>query len=223
MICSKLSFCSSLKIGSSTSVALHGFGKVAIPAASDLQAQGAKIVAISDVSGAYYSKDGIDIDEAVKYVKKYRFLKGFEKAEAIDPDEFFGLDVDILIPAAIDGVVHKDNAHKVKAKIIAEGANGPLTNEAVDIVTQQGSFVIPDILCNAGGVIVSYFEWVQGLAHLFWGLDEINNKLHDILKDSFERVYKNSQKYNVDMKQAAMATALERLNMSMRVRGFFPG
>jgi glutamate dehydrogenase (NAD(P)+) len=212
-----------LKIDKSTRVSIHGFGKVAIPAAYDLCEMGAKVVAIGDVSGAIYNSHGIDIDEAVKYVKKNRFLKGFPGGESITNDELIELDVDIFIPAAIDGVVHKANADSVKAKIIAEGANGPLTMEAVDIITAKGGFIIPDILCNAGGVIVSYFEWVQGLAHLFWGLDEINSKLHDILKDAFDRVYLSSQEYGVDMKKAAFAASISRLGMAMRVRGLFPG
>ncbi len=211
-----------LEIGKNTTFAVQGFGKVAIPAAQDLTAQGAKCVAIADVTGAYYCKDGIDIDKAIEYTRKHIFLKGFEGVEKIENDEFFGLDVDVLIPAAIDSVIHKDNAHRVKAKIIAEGANGPLTIEAIDIVTKNGSFLIPDILCNAGGVIVSYFEWVQGLQHFFWGLDEINKKLYEIMKVSFERVVINQKKYNIDMKQAAFISSLERLQGACKLRGFFP-
>lgn len=212
-----------MTIDSSTRVSLHGFGKVAIPAAMDLSKQGAKIVAVSDVTGGIFNGDGLDIKDVVSYVKKNKFLEGYPKAEKITNEELIALDVDIFIPAAVDGVVNKDNAHNVKAKIIAEGANGPLTKEAIDILTEKGVFIIPDILCNAGGVIVSYFEWVQGLAHLFWGLDEINSKLHDILKDAFVRVHKNAVKYKVDMKKAALATAISRLAMAMRVKGLFPG
>jgi glutamate dehydrogenase (NAD(P)+) len=212
-----------LKIDSSTTVSFHGFGKVAVPAAQDLYKQGARIVAISDVTGAYHNDKGINVEEAVNYVKKYRSLQGFTGGEKISNEEHLSLEVDIFVPAAIDGIVHKDNAHKLKAKIVAEGANGPLTADAIDIVTEAGTYVVPDILCNAGGVIVSYFEWVQGLAHLFWGLDEINSKLHDIMKEAFERVHATSEKYNVDMKKAGMICSLERLAMSMRLRGLFPG
>lgn len=211
-----------MKIDSKTTFAVQGFGKVAIPAAQDLVAQGAKCVAIADVTGAYYNKDGIDIDKAVAYTNRNIFLKGFEGVEKISNDDFFGLPVDILIPAAIDSVIHKENAHLVKAKIIAEGANGPLTMDAIDIVTKNGSFLIPDILCNAGGVIVSYFEWVQGLQHFFWGLEEINKKLYEILKVSFDQVVNNQKKYSVDMKQAAFITSLERLQGACKLRGFFP-
>jgi glutamate dehydrogenase (NAD(P)+) len=211
------------RIDKSTKVAIHGFGKVAIPAAQDLIADGAKVVAVSDVTGGIYNGNGLDIEDVVKYVKQNKFLKGYPKAEAITNNELFALDVDILIPAAIDSVITKDNAHTVKAKVIAEGANGPLTTEAIDIVSRNGSIIIPDILCNAGGVIVSYFEWVQGIAQFFWGLDEINKRLHDILKQSFDRVYENHKRFNVGMKQAALITSLERLQGAMRLRGMWPG
>lgn len=211
-----------MTIGQDTTVSIHGFGKVGMPAAVDLFRQGAKIVAISDVSGGIYNKDGLDIPKCIEWVKSKKLLKDYPEAESISNEDLLTLEVDILIPAAIDGVVTKENAHKVKAKIIAEGANGPLTREAVRTVTDNGSFVIPDILCNAGGVIVSYFEWVQGLQNFFWDLDQINSKLHDILKDAFEAVYECSKRYEVDMKRAAMIAALKRLERAMRLRGLFP-
>ena len=211
-----------MNIGKETTVSIHGFGKVGMPAAEDLYNQGAKIVAISDVSGAIYDKNGLDIPKCIEWVKQRKLLKDMPDVEHITNDELLTLEVDVLIPAAIDGVITKENAHKVKAKIIAEGANGPLTREAVKTVTENGSFVIPDILCNAGGVIVSYFEWVQGLQNFFWDLDQINSKLHDILEDAFESVYECSQKYKVDMKRAAMVAALRRLERAMRLRGLFP-
>lgn len=211
-----------MTINAKTTVAIHGFGKVAIPAAYDLKAQGAKIVAVSDVSGGIYNKDGLDIEKCEKWVKENRVLKGMPGVEHISNEELFALDVDILIPAAIDGVITKDNAHKVKAKIIAEGANGPLTKEAVDIVTKNGALVIPDILCNAGGVVVSYFEWVQGLQSFFWDLDEINSKLHDTLKSAFDNVYQVSKEYNVNMKSAALIAAIKRLEKAMKLRGLWP-
>ena len=212
-----------MKIDKNTKVAIHGFGKVGIPAAQDLSKQSAKIIAISDVSGAIYCDKGIDIEEASRWVSLGRNLKDMEGIEHISNDDLLFLDVDILIPAAIDGVVTKDNVGKVKAKMIAEGANGPLTKEAIEIIHERGGFIIPDILCNAGGVIVSYFEWVQGLQNFFWGIDEINNKLHEILKGSFEEVWEASQEFDTDMKKAAFITALRRLEKAMRFRGLFPG
>ena len=211
-----------MRIDKDTKVAIHGWGKVAIPAADDLTAQGAKVVAISDVTGGIYNSNGIDVPKATAWVQEHRFLKGFPGGEFISNEDLLALKVDILIPAAIDGVVTEANASKVRAKIVAEGANGPLTKEAIDIVSSNGIFVIPDILCNAGGVVVSYFEWVQGLAHLFWGLDEINHKLHGIMRESFSRVYECSKVYKVDMKKAALITSLKRLETAMKLRGLFP-
>lgn len=210
-------------IDSHTSVAIHGFGKVGMPAAHDLHNQGAKIVAISDVSGAIYCEKGLNIPQCIEWVKSGGLLRELKDVEHISNEELLELDVDILIPAAIDGVVTKDNAHRVKARVIAEGANGPLTHEAVDIITEKGALVIPDILCNAGGVIVSYFEWVQGLQMFFWDLDTVNKKLHDIMKQAFDKVWNNAEVYNVNMKQAAFITSLERLQGAMRLRGMWPG
>jgi glutamate dehydrogenase (NAD(P)+) len=211
-----------MQIDKTTSVAIHGFGKVGVPAAEDLSAQGARIVSVGDVSGAIYNEKGIDIAAAKKYIIENGVIAGFPGAEAITNEELFALDVTVLIPAAIDGVITKENAGNVKAKIIAEGANGPLTKEAIDIVTGNGSFLIPDILCNAGGVIVSYFEWVQGLQNFFWGLDEINKKLHDILLQSFNTCVETAEEFNIDMKKAAFIAALKRLDQAMRLRGLFP-
>jgi glutamate dehydrogenase (NAD(P)+) len=210
------------KINENTKVAVHGFGKVGIPAAQDLAAQGAKIVAVSDVSGGIFDPNGIDIDAAADWTRSGQLLKDFAPDKTITNEQLFELDVDILVPAAIDGVITKENAGKVKAKIIAEGANGPLTTEAVDICTANGSFIIPDILCNAGGVIVSYFEWVQGLQNFFWDLDQINSKLYSILKTAFDEVIDCHENYNVDMKRAAFIAALKRLATAMRMRGLFP-
>jgi len=211
-----------MTIDKKTSVAIHGFGKVGIPAAEDLNAQGARIVAIGDVSGAVFCGDGINVKEAVKFVKETGYVKDMPGTTAITNEELLALDVDVLIPAAIDGVITEKNADNVKAKIIAEGANGPITKEAIDIIAKKGSFIIPDILCNAGGVIVSYFEWVQGLQNFFWGLDEINKKLHDILVEAFATVVDTAEEFNIDMKKAAFIAALRRLDNAMRIRGLFP-
>jgi glutamate dehydrogenase (NAD(P)+) len=211
------------KITQDTSVAIHGFGKVAIPAAFDLVAQGAKIVAISDFTCGLYDPKGLDIAKIVDWCKKNRsFLNEYKEAQHITNEELLALDVDILIPAAIDGVITKDNAPNVKARLIAEGANGPATKDAVKILNEKGILIIPDILCNAGGVIVSYFEWVQGLQHFFWDLEQINNKLKYIMQDAFNRVYDNSKKFECDMKTAAMISSLQRLESAMRLRGMWP-
>jgi glutamate dehydrogenase (NAD(P)+) len=211
------------KVDSNTTVAIHGFGKVGVPAADDLYHQGARIVSVSDISGAIYDPDGLNIPELIEWTKERKLLKDYEKAKHITNEELLCLDVDVLIPAAIDGVIHQDNMKNVKAKMIAEGANGPLTKEAVTHLSNQGVFIIPDILCNAGGVTVSYFEWVQGMAHFFWDLDQINKTLHRILKKAFAEVVHHAEKYETDMKKAALITALEKLSAAMKLRGLFPG
>ena len=211
------------QITPSTTVAIHGFGKVGMPAAHDLHAQGAKIVAISDVSGAIYNEKGLNIPQCIEWVKNRKLLREMPECQHITNEELLELDVDILIPAAIDGVITIENAHRIKAKVIAEGANGPITHEAVDIITDKGALIIPDILCNAGGVIVSYFEWVQGLQMFFWDLDTVNKKLHDIMKLAFDKVWRASEIYKVNMKQAAFISSLERLQGAMRLRGMWPG
>ena len=211
------------KIDSTTTVAIHGFGKVGTPAAEDLADQGAKIVAVSDVSGGVYAEAGLDVPKLVDWVKRGNLLQDYPEINCISNDELLALDVDILIPAAIDGVITEKNMETVKARLIAEGANGPLTKEAVTYLSDKGVFIIPDILCNAGGVIVSYFEWVQGLANFFWDEDEVNKKLHRILKEAFDDVVNKHHHYKVDMKKAAMIAALAKLEAAMKLRGLFPG
>ena len=204
-------------------MAIQGFGKVAIPAAESLIASGATLVAISDITGGRYNPQGIDLPQAVDHVKQHQFLRDLPNTEYISNEDILELEVEILIPAAVDRVIHSENASRVKAKIIAEGANGPVTMEATEIVSKQGTFIVPDILCNAGGVVVSYFEWVQGLQHFFWDIDEINKRLFGILKDSFDHVCQNAEKYQANMKSAATISALQRLEEACRFRGFFPG
>ena len=210
-------------IDSSTTIAIHGFGKVGMPAAEDLIAQGAKIVAVSDYTTALYNEKGLNIPELIDFAKHRHVLKDYKgDAKQISNEDLLALEVDVLIPAAIDSVVTPDNMENVKAKMVAEGANGPLTKEAVTYLEDRDVFIIPDILCNAGGVIVSYFEWVQGLAHFFWDEDQINKTLHSILRKAFDEVIHNKEKYGVDMKKAAMCTALAKLEAAMKLRGLFP-
>jgi len=210
-------------IDKNTTVAIHGFGKVGCPAAEDLADQGAKIVAVSDVSGAVYAEDGLPVPKLVEWIKNGNLLNQYPGLKQISNEELLALDVDILIPAAIDGVITSKNMETVKARLIAEGANGPLTKDAIDYLTKKNVFIIPDILCNAGGVIVSYFEWVQGLANFFWDEDEVNRRLHSILKKAFDDVMKKHTHYKVDMKKAAMIAALAKLEAAMKLRGLFPG
>ena len=202
--------------------AVHGFGKVGAVAAYELLIRGAKVLAVSDYYGGIYNKAGLDIHDCMAYMQKNGSFKGYEKAERITNEELFALDVDILVPAAIDGVITKHNMKNIKAKIISEGANGPMTSEAQQYLESQGAFIIPDILANAGGVIVSYFEWVQGLQNFFWSEKEVNEQLGQVMLRAFNRVADNSDKYKCGMKTAALITSVERLSQAMLLRGLFP-
>jgi glutamate dehydrogenase (NAD(P)+) len=212
-----------MKLGASTTVAVHGFGKVGAVAAEEMAQLGCKVVAASDVAGGVYNKNGINIPELMEFVAKNRTLLGFPGGDFITNEDLLALDVDILIPAAIDGVIHEKNVDKIHARIIAEGANGPITAAAHKQLVERGAFIIPDVLCNAGGVIVSYFEWVQGLQNFFWSEREVNEKLKDAMTHAFDRVSACMDKYKTkDMKTAALITGVERLNKAMLLRGLFP-
>ncbi|MBL7716778.1 MAG: Glu/Leu/Phe/Val dehydrogenase [Bdellovibrionales bacterium] len=203
-------------------VAVHGFGKVGAVAAEEIYHLGAKVVAVSDASGGIYNKNGLNIPDVMKWVEKNRVVAGYKEAEPISNDELLALPVDFLIPAAIDGVITMKNVGRVKAKIIAEGANGPITADAMKDLEGRGAFIIPDVLCNAGGVIVSYFEWVQGIQNFFWSETEVNNKLAEVMSNAFKRVTDNYLKYKCGMKTAALITGVDRLNKAMLLRGLFP-
>jgi len=213
------------KIGHDTTIAIHGFGKVGMPAASDLAEQGAKIVAVSDHTCGLYDEKGLNVLEIIDFVKGRNTLDNYERegVTKISNEDLLALEVDVLIPAAIDSVVTEKNMENVKAKLVAEGANGPLTKEAVKYLSDKGVFIIPDILCNAGGVIVSYFEWVQGLAHFFWDEDKINKELHAILKNAFFEVVQKAEHYKCDMKTAALIASVSKMEAAMKLRGLFPG
>lgn len=212
-----------LKLDAGCTVSVHGFGKVGAVAADEMYKLGTKVLAVSDYSGALYNKSGINIPDLMKYVSKNRVVKGYPGAEAISNDELLALKVDVLIPAAIDGVINSGNVNKVDAKIIAEGANGPVTANAHKQLVERGVFIIPDVLCNAGGVIVSYFEWVQGLQMFFWSESEVNEKLKEIMDNGFARVMACMDKYKIkDVKTAALITGVDRLNRAMLLRGLFP-
>lgn len=210
------------KIDNSTTVAIHGFGKVGIAAAVDAHHLGMRIVGVSDISGGLYNKNGLNIPALVEYFTNERTLQGFPEAESITNDELLALPVEVLIPAAIDGVIHSKNVSKVKAKVIAEGANGPITTNALRELEDRDVFIIPDVLCNAGGVIVSYFEWVQGVQHLFWSEDQVNQKLGEVISNAFGRVVAAQGHYRCGMKTAALISGIERLSRAMLLRGLFP-
>lgn len=210
------------KIDNTTTVSVHGFGKVGAVAALEIFQLGAKVVAVSDWMGGIYNKNGLDIPRVIDWVSKNRSVVGYPEADKMSNDELLALPVDVLIPAAIDGVITKDNVHKVHAKIIAEGANGPITNEAMKDLEERGVFIVPDILANAGGVIVSYFEWVQGLQNFFWNESTVNEKLAEVMANAFKRVVEIQAQYNCGMKTAALIAGVDRLNKAMLLRGLFP-
>ncbi|MFZ0013897.1 MAG: Glu/Leu/Phe/Val dehydrogenase [Acidimicrobiia bacterium] len=203
-------------------VAIHGFGNVgryAAHAASDMKAT---VVAVSDISGAVYDPDGLDVDAVGKWVDEHRYLEGYPDADFIDGDAVFGLDVDLLVPAAIQNVIRADNAGDVKAKLIIEGANNPTTLEADDILRANGVFIVPDILANAGGVTVSYFEWVQDVQKYFWSENETVGRLREIMTKAFDEVHSIAIGENVDMRTAALIKGIRRVADAKLVRGVFP-
>jgi len=205
-----------------TTLAVQGFGNVGSVAAQLLAREGCKIRAISDRTGAYYNKNGIDVDAAVEYVKQNRTLEGFKDGDRISNEELLTSDVDVLLPAALENVITSKNAAKIQAKIVCEGANGPTTAGADSILDEKEIFVIPDILANAGGVTVSYFEWVQDLGRLFWGRDEIRAKLAEKLNDAFDRVWEISRERDVPMRTAALVAGIRDVSQALEARGLYP-
>ncbi len=204
------------------SVAIHGYGNVGRYAAQAASEMKAKVVAISDISGALYDPDGLDVEATGKWVDEHRFLEGFPDADFIEGDAVFGLDVDVLVPAAIQNVLRADNAGDVKAKLIIEGANNPTTLEADDMLREKGVFIVPDILANAGGVTVSYFEWVQDVQKYFWSENETVGRLREIMTRAFDDVHTIATSEDVDMRTAALIKGIRRVADAKLVRGVFP-
>jgi glutamate dehydrogenase (NAD(P)+) len=204
-----------------TTVAVQGFGNVGSVAAQLLSNEGCKIVAISDKTGGYHNPTGIDVPGALAHVRKTKHLEGFAGATPISNEELLTLDVDVLVPAALENVITSKNAAKIRARIICEGANGPTTAGADHILEEKGVFVIPDILANAGGVTVSYFEWVQDRGGYFWAEDVVNQRLTDIMCSSFADVLKLSQQHKVNMRTAAYMLSISRVATVHRLRGIY--
>jgi glutamate dehydrogenase (NAD(P)+) len=202
-------------------VAVQGFGNVGSVAADLLSKEGAKIVAISDKTGGYHYPGGIDIQAAIKHVREKRSLEGLKGATAISNEDLLQLEVDVLVPAALENVITSKNASKIRAKVICEGANGPTTAGADSILDEKGIFVIPDILANAGGVTVSYFEWVQDRGGYFWTEETVNQRLTEIMVRSFEDVLKLSKQHKVNMRTAAYMLSISRVATVHRLRGIY--
>ena len=204
-----------------TKVAVQGFGNVGSVAAQLLEQAGLRIVAISDKSAAVHNPGGISINDALQWIHEHRFLVGYPGADPIDPAEMLELDVDVLVPAAVENAITRKNAARVKARVICEGANGPTTPGADRILEEQGVFVIPDILANAGGVTVSYFEWVQDRSGYFWDEATVNDRLQSILQRSFQDVLSVAGRHQVNMRTAAYMLAVERVAVVHRLRGMY--
>ena len=202
-------------------VAVQGFGNVGSIGAQLLAREGCKVVAISDRTGGVHNPKGIDVDDAIAHIKKHRTLEGYTKGDVITNEQLLMLDVDVLVPAALENVITTKNAKNVKAKIICEGANGPTTANADAILDEKGVFVVPDILANAGGVTVSYFEWVQNRGGYYWTEDVVNDRLHQIMVNSFRDVLKLSQQHKVNMRTAAYMVAISRVSTVHRLRGIY--
>jgi glutamate dehydrogenase (NAD(P)+) len=203
-------------------VAIQGFGNVGRNLALILADQGVSIVAVSDSSGGIYKPDGLDVAAAVEHKRTNRSFDGFDGAEAITNEELLILDCDVLAPCALEQVVTAENADRVKARIVAEGANGPVTPEADQILDERGVLVLPDVLANAGGVVVSYFEWVQGLQEYFWKESEVNAKLNDIVTRAFAETWREHEERDISMRQAAYAIAVGRVAEATITRGLYP-
>jgi glutamate dehydrogenase (NAD(P)+) len=201
--------------------AVQGFGNVGSVAAKELAIQGVKVIGISDRTGGIHDPRGISIDAALEHIARRQTLEGFSEAERVTNEGLLELPCDILIPAALGMQITESNAPRLRCRILAEGANGPTTLAADRILREKGVFVLPDILANAGGVIVSYFEWVQDLQNFFWTEDEVNQKLRQILARAFQEVLRTSERENVDMRLAALMIGIHRVARAMLWRGLY--
>jgi glutamate dehydrogenase (NAD(P)+) len=202
-------------------VAVQGFGNVGSVSADLLQKIGAKVVAVTDWKGGVYNANGLDVPKMIDYAKDKKTIDGFPGGEPLENDQLFSLEVDVLVPAALENQITLENAPSIKAKIIAEGANGPTTPEAHHLLHQRGVFVIPDILANAGGVTTSYFEWVQDRHGYFWEESEVNKRLEAKMVEAFHDVLQTALKYSVDMRTAAYIVAINRVATVTRMRGMY--
>ena len=202
-------------------VAVQGFGNVGSVASDLLAKQGCKIVAIGDRTGGYYNAQGVDVANAIDYVRAHKTLERFGGGDSITNEELLTLDVDVLLPAALENVITSKNAVRIRARVICEGANGPTTAGADSILDEKGVFVIPDILANAGGVTVSYFEWVQDRGGYFWTEDTVNSRLEDIMTKGFQAVLDLSRQHKVNMRTAAYMLSISRVATVHKLRGIY--
>ena len=211
-----------------STVAIQGFGKVGKSTALMLHETGFKVVGVTDVSGGLFDPNGIDIIALIRHVEDdgMRFIEGFRGPEFVKGaeanDRLFSLDVDVLVPAALENQITGENADNIKARVVAEGANGPTTPDADIILEEKGVFIIPDILANAGGVVVSYFEWVQDLQSFFWNEDQVNTQLENVMVNAFNEVLMIAQREKVSMRMAAYMLGVGKVAEAMKLRGLYP-
>jgi glutamate dehydrogenase/leucine dehydrogenase len=203
-------------------VVVQGFGNVGANAAILAKEFGAKVIAVSDSKGGIYNERGLDVLEVLKHKERTGSVINFPGAKNVTNEELLELPCDILIPAALEGQIHKNNAKNIQAKIVVEGANGPTTPEADKILFDREVMVVPDILANGGGVLVSYFEWVQNLTNLYWKEEEVNEKLDNKMREAFLQVYNIAKERDVDMRTAALILSVGRVVEAMTAAGYFP-
>jgi glutamate dehydrogenase (NAD(P)+) len=201
---------------------VQGFGNVGGVAADELAAKGATVIAVSDVSGGVYDRDGLDLPALHAWAREHGSLEGYEEAERISNAELLELACDVLVLAAREDQVTSENAGRLEAALIAEGANGPISVAADEILAERGIVVLPDVLTNAGGVTVSYFEWVQDISRLFWSRDEIRERLAEKLADAFDRVWVLSEEREISLRGAALVTGIKEVAAAVECRGLFP-
>ncbi len=203
-------------------MAVQGYGKVGGFAAQLLHDAGCRVVAVSDVEGGLFREAGLDPEAINRHKREAGTVVGFPDAEPITNEELLEVDCDVLVPAAIEGVITVKNAEAIRARIICEGANGPITFEADKILADNGVFVVPDILANSGGVTVSYFEWVQDIQAFFWDEEEVNDRLRQLMERAFDEVYELATEKGLSMRQAAHWIGVGRVAEAHLTRGLFP-
>ncbi|MEB5476820.1 Glu/Leu/Phe/Val family dehydrogenase [Acinetobacter pollinis] len=214
------------KIGLSienSKVAVQGFGNVGNEAAYLFSQAGAKVVAVQDHTGTIFNADGLDVKALQNYLEEHQGVAGFENSQKIENEAFWDVEMDIFIPAALEGQITVERAERLSAKMVLEGANGPTYPTADDVLLNRGVTVVPDVICNAGGVTVSYFEWVQDMASYFWSEDEINERLDKLMIQAIEDVWNTSEEKSCSLRTAAYILACERILKARKERGIFPG
>lgn len=203
-------------------VAVQGFGNVGSAAAELFVGAGAKIVAVQDHTGTIVNPNGFDMQGLMATVRREGGVGGFKEGERVDNEAFWDVDCDILIPAALEGVIDTGRANRIKARLVLEGANGPTLPDADDVLKDRGILVVPDVICNAGGVTVSYFEWVQDFSSFFWSEDEINVRLDKIMVDALKKIWDTADTHKITLRTATFAVACERILIAREERGLYP-